>query len=592
MAESKEGETAGDGWFHIVPQTQCPHLADHLAPLMTVDRDGKPVTFMGGVCAAEGCGEAVRKSLCLACHEVNCARDANGHAVAHGEASGHAISMALDDLSIWCYGCDAYLDCFLIKELHPFLRRLHLEKHGTEPELPAGARSGLPIEMAAPGGDDGEEKAGSGEPEEAASAAAAAGGGGGGGGEGGDGGDGAAAATAGAAGADATTGEAATAPTTGFAHPTFASAAERAAFVDRVKGLVYGNCVGDAVGLATEFMDKREAAAKYGDKVRTGTYEYKDVKRDMHRSRWAPGDWTDDSDQMVLALRSFLEHDGDAVPADFGRRLVHWMHRGFPELGDTGGMGIGYTVMSVLNHRHFKGGDPHRASMAVWEGSGRGLAANGAVMRTSIMAVPHFDDLARVEADTIAMAKVTHSDPRCIASCVAVTTALALMLQGKHATTNAAGEPDFDTAALTAAGLAAGEKHIVEGVDAPAKTLYSYHADAARTQLRSHLTFERVEQLALDEDRMIGYTLKCAGSGFWALRQDKPFRQAMGELVAEAGDADTNGAVAGAMLGCRLGFKRLHAQAGSWIDNIPTPQRRFIDDHIDKLLVAMIGAAE
>mmetsp|Transcript_83873 Transcript_83873/g.233603 ORF Transcript_83873/g.233603 Transcript_83873/m.233603 type:complete len:260 (+) Transcript_83873:153-932(+) len=184
MAESKEGETAGDGWFHIVPQTQCPHLADHLAPLMTVDRDGKPVTFMGGVCAAEGCGEAVRKSLCLACHEVNCARDANGHAVAHGEASGHAISMALDDLSIWCYGCDAYLDCFLIKELHPFLRRLHLEKHGTEPELPAGARSGLPIEMAAPGGDDGEEKAGSGEPEEAASAAAAAGGGGGGGGEG------------------------------------------------------------------------------------------------------------------------------------------------------------------------------------------------------------------------------------------------------------------------------------------------------------------------------------------------------------------------------------------------------------------------
>ena len=30
--------------------------------------------------------------------------------------------------------------------------------------------------------------------------------------------------------------------------------------IDRIKGVIYGNCIGDAVGLLTEFMDKEEAA--------------------------------------------------------------------------------------------------------------------------------------------------------------------------------------------------------------------------------------------------------------------------------------------------------------------------------------------
>lgn len=51
-------------------------------------------------------------------------------------------------------------------------------------------------------------------------------------------------------------------------------------------------------------------------------------------------------------------------------------------------------------------------------------------MRTSIMSVPHFHDLELVKQNTISAARVTHADPRCIASTVALSTALALMLQG------------------------------------------------------------------------------------------------------------------------------------------------------------------
>lgn len=53
-------------------------------------------------------------------------------------------------------------------------------------------------------------------------------------------------------------------------------------------------------------------------------------------------------------------------------------------------------------------------------------------MRTSIIAVQDFSDIPTVLYNTEVACHVTHADPRCLASCVAVTTAIALMLQGKH----------------------------------------------------------------------------------------------------------------------------------------------------------------
>lgn len=35
--------------------------------------------------------------------------------------------------------------------------------------------------------------------------------------------------------------------------------------------------------------------------------------QDMHRARFATGDWTDDSDQMILILLSLVENDGKVV---------------------------------------------------------------------------------------------------------------------------------------------------------------------------------------------------------------------------------------------------------------------------------------
>ena len=63
-------------------------------------------------------------------------------------------------------------------------------------------------------------------------------------------------------------------------------------------------------------------------------------------------------------------------------------------------------------------------------------------MRTSILGTMEFHDLDKVLENTKNACMVTHADPRCIASCVAVTIAIALMLQGKHKMKN--GSYDVD----------------------------------------------------------------------------------------------------------------------------------------------------
>ena len=51
-------------------------------------------------------------------------------------------------------------------------------------------------------------------------------------------------------------------------------------------------------------------------------------------------------------------------------------------------------------------------------------------MRTSILGIPNFDKIDAVVDNTRKITKCTHADPRCAASSIAVTHALALMLQG------------------------------------------------------------------------------------------------------------------------------------------------------------------
>jgi len=56
------------------------------------------------------------------------------------------------------------------------------------------------------------------------------------------------------------------------------------------------------------------------------------------------------------------------------------------------------------------------------------------------------------------------------------------------------------------------------------------------------------------EPDTMGYTLKAMASGLWAVKNATSFQDGLHKVIYEGGDADTNGAVAGSLLGARFGF--------------------------------------
>ena len=118
--------------------------------------------------------------------------------------------------------------------------------------------------------------------------------------------------------------------------------------IDRLLGCAYGQALGDAYGLATEFEDRQIVAKNYPNK--SEIIPFPDYIDTWHNRRWTRGDWTDDTDQWILILETLIEANGDVCV--FAKKLSNWISHGFPDLGDYGGMGLGANVSQVLeNHR-------------------------------------------------------------------------------------------------------------------------------------------------------------------------------------------------------------------------------------------------
>lgn len=104
---------------------------------------------------------------------------------------------------------------------------------------------------------------------------------------------------------------------------------------DRIFGAIFGQAVGDAIGFGTEFVSKSNVLIEYPDGLRS----YEQITRYKNIDHWQPGDWTDDTDQMVCILDSLIEL-GRLDRLDIARRFQHW--------GITNGMGMGYTTSTVI----------------------------------------------------------------------------------------------------------------------------------------------------------------------------------------------------------------------------------------------------
>jgi ADP-ribosylglycohydrolase len=165
----------------------------------------------------------------------------------------------------------------------------------------------------------------------------------------------------------------------------------------------------------------------------------------------------------------------------------------------------------------------------------------------------------------ILIGSITHADPRCAVS-VAIVSALIR-------------------------GLCHGEITAEADVDAVLARAWAHTQDSLtdlvleREEFERHVFAESLDDLVLCDSTM-GYVYKCLGSALWCLRQvlrgRETFKSAMVKLVMQGGDADTNGAVAGGLMGALCGYEQLPRE---WRDGM-----RHKDWYLDKITALCVRA--
>ena len=276
---------------------------------------------------------------------------------------------------------------------------------------------------------------------------------------------------------------------------------------DKIYGTIFGQAIGDALGLGTEFLSKTEVREKYPD----GLKEYSQIIRDYHRAKFQPGSWSDDTDMMLCIANAIIEDKGINLHT-IARNFKQWVYA--PET-----RGVGQTTLKVLSIAEYVE-KPHQVAELIWRMTRTKNAANGSVMRTAIIGLKK-ENVAQTAED---VCKLTHFDPRCVGSCVIVSEIINHLIW--H-------DEQLSYSQIITIGNKY-DKSIAEYID---KAYYN-----------------GIESLELDEPSSIGYTLKALGSALWCLFHANNFEEGLLRVVNEGGDADTNAAVACAMLGAKFGY--------------------------------------
>lgn len=286
---------------------------------------------------------------------------------------------------------------------------------------------------------------------------------------------------------------------------------------DKMRGCLYGQAIGDALGLGSEFMDKSEVMINYPD----GLSRYDQIIQDDHRCRWRKGAWTDDTDMMLCILSAF--EDGSFNTKKVARNFKAWFN--------DDPMGIGGHTFKVLSMEEYVE-QPEMCSKLWWNLSRHRSAANGALMRTSVVGLANDHN----ETQAVEICRLTHYDPRCVGSCVIASLIIHNLVWNDH-------ELSYDEI------RAIGEKYDVrigEWIDMAYQN-------------------EDIADLDLDENNSIGYTLRTLAAALWCYWHAKSFEDGLLAIVNEGGDADTNAAISCAILGAKFGYDSIPEY---YIDNL------------------------
>ncbi len=285
----------------------------------------------------------------------------------------------------------------------------------------------------------------------------------------------------------------------------------------RYRGCLLGLAAGDALGGPVEFMTREAILTKYGKPL-----------REMVGGGWLklkPGETTDDT-AMARALAESIVATGQVETADIAGRYLLWMESKPPDIGNITRVAL----------RGFRSGlnVPNAALGAHRQLNGQS-AGNGTVMRCPPVALRYAYDERRLLDASRDEALITHFDPQAWTGSVALNLLIARALRGM---------------ALPEA---------IKDVAYRIRRLPKAACEVA----------EVLETARPDVDGRLlpttGYVLDTLRIALWALLGHASLEDALVAAVNQGGDADTQGAVTGALGGALGGYEAIPAR---WLETL------------------------
>ncbi len=347
--------------------------------------------------------------------------------------------------------------------------------------------------------------------------------------------------------------------------------------VDRVRGCLLGAAVGDALGAPLEGLSSQQIKSHYG-RVRNYVDGVQAWKRKPYRWRLR-GLYTDDT-QQALALCDILLEYGRIPP----ERLAElYLSLANPKGAFAGAhRGIGRSFRQVLAALE-RGVPAHLTGQ-----TGAGI---GAAMRIAPVALYFGQDLDALFDSAMAASLMTHLDIRSLSGAMAVAHTIRRLV---------AGDPRDPSLLLwVAADLVKDETRIAQEFAHMVIKLPEHARSLPRAIAHAEsvldLPRDRALMALLDEANRHGaepcckrptqgFPPACIPTCLYLLLTTDSFEEAVSEVVNLGGDADTAGAILGAMAGAYYG-----------VDDIP---RRWLDglqnrDGIDARALALAqGSAD
>lgn len=293
---------------------------------------------------------------------------------------------------------------------------------------------------------------------------------------------------------------------------------------DRIRGMLLGLAIGDALGATTEGMRPSHRRAEHGE-VR----DYLPHPRADGRRVGLP---TDDTQLAFWALERMLDDDAllpDRVLRTFADRRI---------------VGIGATVQAAL--AAFRTGRP-------WTETGQPSAGNGALMRIAPVLLPHLRDPSpALWADTAILGAITHNDPASTAACIAFVDLLGALLGRDDA------PPPHWWLDRFVATMASLEGETAYRTRTPHIDFTGPISRFTAEQVRRALDDELPVQLACDRWDSGAYLLETVPSVLYILARhgDDP-EEAIVRAVNDTRDNDTIAAIVGAAVGALHGAEAL-----------------------------------